>query len=309
MSGRFHRLAALCAAVLGFGAVLTSTASASPSGVVDHPIPTTGCGRFTPGAAGTTTVGHLTSGGVQREYRIYVPARYNPHRSYPLVLSFHGHKRTAEWQEKLSGFSGGDMIAVYPQGLTGTDGEAAWTGAPYSATVDDVQFTSDLLTSLQQTLCVDPSRIYATGKSNGGGFTGVLACRMASRIAAFAPVSGAFYPQGGPCNPSRRVAMVDFHGTADPTIPYNGNPEKGLPSIPDWMTGWVDRDQCRFGPISISPIRGVVKQWWPGCSLARYRIEGAGHVWPSTQPNLDSQTPTLINATPIIRNFLLSHRL
>ncbi|GAA3571398.1 PHB depolymerase family esterase [Amycolatopsis ultiminotia] len=306
MSGRFRRVAALGAAVLGFGALLTGTAAAS--GVVDHQVASTGCGRDASGA-GKTTVAHLSSGGVDREYRIYLPARYNPHRKYPLVVSYHGHQRTAQYQEELSGFSGSDLIAVYPQGLVGTDGETAWTGAPYSASADDVQFTSDLLGSLQQQLCVDPSRIYATGKSNGGGFVGVLACRMASRFAAFAPVSGAFYPEGGACHPSRKVALLDFHGQADETIPYDGNPDKGLPPLQDWLADWAERDGCAPKPHSSSPVRGVVKQRWPGCSLVHYRIKDAGHVWPSTQPNLDSDTPTVINATPLIRGFFHAHRL
>ncbi|MBB4688427.1 alpha/beta hydrolase family esterase [Amycolatopsis jiangsuensis] len=306
MSGRFRRCAALGAAVLGFGTLLSGTAAAS--GVVDHAVATTGCGQAVAGA-GTSTTAHLKSGGIDREYRIYVPARYNPHRRYPLVLSFHGHKRTSQYQEELSGFSGSDQIAVYPQGLVGTDGETAWTGAPYSASADDVQFTSDLLTSLQGQLCVDPSRIYATGKSNGGGFVGVLACRMAGRFAAFAPVSGAFYPQGGACHPSRKVALLDFHGTADTTIPYTGNPAKGLPSIPDWLAGWTSRDHCFPRPLSYSPVHDVVVQRWLGCSLVHYRVEGAGHVWPSTEPNLDSETPTVIDATPVIRHFFRAHRL
>lgn len=43
--------------------------------------------------------------------------------------------------------------------------------------------------------CLDSSRIYAAGKSNGGGLTGLLACdkKLSTQIAAFAPVSGAFY--------------------------------------------------------------------------------------------------------------------
>ncbi|KAA9166138.1 ferulic acid esterase [Amycolatopsis acidicola] len=307
MSGRFRRGAIVLAVALGFGTLVAAPAEADP-GVVDHAVPTTGCGLAAP-APGATTVAHLTSGGVDREYRLHVPAGYRAAREYPLVLSYHGHGRTALYQEQLSGFSDADVISVYPQGVTGTDGESAWTGAPYSAPVDDVRFTSDLLTSLQHQLCVDPARIYAAGKSNGGGFVGVLACRMAGRIAAFAPVSGAFYPQGGACEPSRKVALVDFHGTADTTIPYGGNPAKGLPSIPDWLAAWASRDHCFPRPVSFSPVRGVVTQRWPGCSLVHYRVEGAGHVWPSTRPNNDSATPTVIDATPVILDFFKAHRL
>jgi polyhydroxybutyrate depolymerase len=67
---------------------------------------------------------------------------------------------------------------------------------PRTATEDDITFTMDIMYELEQRLCVDTSRFYATGKSEGGGFAGMLACNetSAARIAAFAPVSGAFYP-------------------------------------------------------------------------------------------------------------------
>ncbi|EHK97447.1 putative Aquaporin-1 [Glarea lozoyensis 74030] len=84
--------------------------------------------------------------------------------------------------------------------------------------------------------CVNPKRIYAAGKSNGGGFTGTLACSaLSSKIAAFAPVSAAFYiplPKDTsvcepefidiPCKPSRSVPILEFHGSQDDTIAYAG---------------------------------------------------------------------------------------
>jgi polyhydroxybutyrate depolymerase len=303
----------VAALAVGLSSVSVTTASATTAGLVDQPVRTTGCRQAPPVTPGTTTGLELVSGGITREFTVHLPERYNPAKKYPLVLSFHGHKRTSQYQEELSGFSEVDTIAVYPQGLIGTDGESAWTGAPYSAAADDVLFTSDLLTSLQRQLCVDPDRIFATGKSNGGGFVGVLACRMAGRFAAFAPVSGAFYPEGGACHPSRDVPILDFHGTADTTIPYTGNPAKGLPSIPDWLAGWSTLDGCKSRPVTYTPQKGVTVQKWLGCddgsTVQHYRVEGAGHVWPSTKPNNDTATPSVIDATPVIWDFFRHHRL
>lgn len=311
MPGRLPRWTAAFAAACALTTAFAAPAAASS--VVDRPVRTTGCGRAAPVPSGVTTTQHVASGGLDREYTVHLPAHYNPRRAYPLLLSFHGHKRTSLYQEQLSGFSALDAISVYPQGLIGTDGESAWTGAPYSAAADDVLFTSDLLNSLQRTLCVDNNRIFAAGKSNGGGFVGLLACRLPGRIAAFAPVSGAFYPQGGSCEPSRPAPILDFHGTADTTIPYTGNPAKGLPPIPDWLAGWSTRDGCFPKPVQWTPVAGVVAQKWLGCdhrsTLEHYRVEGAGHVWPSTQPNNDSATPTVIDATPVIWRFFRSHPL
>jgi polyhydroxybutyrate depolymerase len=202
---------------------------------------------------------------------------------------------------------------VYPLGLIGTDGESAWQGAPYSADADDVLFTSDLLNRLQRDLCVDPWRIYAAGKSNGAGFVGVLACQLSGRIAAFAPVSGAFYPQGGACHPDRPAPILNVHGTADTTIPYDGEAERGLPSIPDWLAAWADRNDCSSRPTVRDEGDGVWVSNWRGCDrrgdLVHYRIEGLGHDWPSTHPNPDSDVPAVLDATPIIMRFFAQHPL
>ena len=278
----------------------------------DHrPIP--GCGTAPSVEPGTTASRTIESGGREREYLVHVPENYRPDRPTPVVLSFHGHKRTAAYQEELTGFSEVNAISVYPQGLVGTDGKTAWEGAPYAAGADDVQFADDLLDDVQGGLCVDPARIYASGKSNGGGFTETLACRRGDRIAAFAPVSGARYPQGGECAPAEPVPMVFFHGKADNKIPYDGDPARGLPAIPDWLGEWSGHDRCRPEPVTTRPLPEVARQNWVGCddrgALAHYAVEGLGHDWPSRSPNPDSEKPTAIDATPIIWEFFQRHPL
>jgi polyhydroxybutyrate depolymerase len=55
--------------------------------------------------------------------------------------------------------------------------------------------------------------------------TSVLACSMADRFAAVAPVGGIMMPEG--CEPSRPVPVLTWHGTADPILLFNGgvNPD------------------------------------------------------------------------------------
>jgi polyhydroxybutyrate depolymerase len=312
-------LVLVTALIAGCAAAVPDTAAAPPApDTAARPAgpgdALTGCGRASPVPPGQSVVQEVTSGGLRRTYLLHLPNDYQPSRPTPLVLSFHGHRRTSEYQQELSGFSATEAIAVYPQGLIGTDGLSAWTGAPYSASADDVLFTGDLLNQLEARLCVDRARIYAAGKSNGGGFVGLLACRMADRIAAFAPVSGAFYPEGGACNPTRPVPIIDFHGGADTTIPYAGDPAKGLPAIPDWLAGWAGRNGCAGAPAVRNEFGGQVQvsRWRPcrgDAEIVHYKIDGLGHDWPSTQPNLDSATPTVLDATPLIMAFFDQHKL
>lgn len=305
-----HR--AVLSLLIVLGAVTATAAPAHAHAQPDRP-PRTGCGSASPVEPGVTTSRTVLSGGRTREYLVHVPEDYHPDRPLPVVLSFHGHTRSAEYQEALTGFSELDTIAVYPQGLVGTDGETAWQGAPYSADADDVRFTGDVLDQVERGLCVDSRRIYAAGKSNGGGFTEMLACRLGHRIAAFAPVAGAYYPQSGKCAPTEPVPMISFHGTADDTIPYEGDPSRGLPSIPDWLAEWAERDECFSEPITDRPRQEVTRQRWIGCAgrgaLEHYRIDGLGHDWPSRSANPDSERPTVLEATPIIWKFFQRHPL
>lgn len=132
-----------------------------------------------------------------------------------------------------------------------------WQGTP-NVTTNDVAFTSAILDELEGQYCVDTNRIYATGKSQGGGLVNVLACdpESSKRIAAFSPVSGAFYQTdfgpvcdattvGIPCNPGRsRIPILDFHGLVDDTIAYYGGSRRGgcLPTIPHYCQIWADQD-------------------------------------------------------------------
>ncbi|MYW66936.1 ferulic acid esterase [Streptomyces sp. SID8379] len=303
------------------GVLLAAALSATPADAQDHTsrgssasVGSGGCGTPTDLTPGASTPRTLTVDGADRAYLVHLPASYDPDRPLPLVLSFHGHGRTSDYQERLTGMNALDAIVVYPQGVTGTDGKSAWEGAPYSAEgVDDIAFTKALIDDAERQLCVNTRRVFASGKSNGGGFAAVVACRLADRVAATAIVSGAFYPQSGVCDPERPVPVLDFHGQADTTIPYDGNPEKGLPALPDWLAGWAERDGCAVRPRESQVEDNVVRQRWTSCDdgsdVEHYRITDGGHFWPSTQPNEDSVTPTTIDATPLIRKFFTKHPL
>jgi len=173
-----------------------------------------------------------------------------------------------------------------------TDGGAFWASAgPIDEGIDDLLFIADLLTTLQRGYCIDASRIYVTGFSSSGGMANFLACRLAGRIAAAAPVSGNYYPLPGGCHPSRPIAVLSVHGAADPILPYHGlaaqdNGGWTLPAIPDWLREWATLDGCRTGPTSVAHGPQLTEQRWSGCrggsTIIHYRVEGGSHTWPDT---------------------------
>ncbi|POS72377.1 hypothetical protein DHEL01_v209228 [Diaporthe helianthi] len=273
-----------------------------------------------------------------RRYLLWFPANYQPSTPAPVVLSYHGGTRIAEEQQRLdllsTAYFNQDYIVVYPNGVNFT-----WEGVPGVET-DDVDFTNSILDELEAQYCIDTERVFATGKSQGGGLVGVLACDedMSRRIAAFAPVSGAYYvsefgdvcePETvpiEPCSPGRDdVPVLVFHGLADGTIAYYGGPRRGacLPSIPYWTRTWAERNGLG-AENKTSAVPGALE----GSSAVRYEFgEGSqeglvthimdgtdiGHDWPSTAPNSDNSQegrhPASFNASELILDFFAAHPL
>lgn len=198
----------------------------------------------------------------------------------------------------------------------GTEGKPAWEGVPRAAHgVQDKVFTTHILAYLRDNFCIDDSRIYASGKSDGGGFVGTLACSAdhGGDFAAFAAASGAFYTDFLPCHPARSpLPILEFHGTADKTIPYVGGckHKKPLPSIPLWLAQWArERDGCSGPMLNVTEYGGKVWHTSYSCNekplVQGYLTEGMGHDWPSKEYNDDNKGKNLapIEGTSIMIDF------
>lgn len=306
--------------------VLTAVAVASVAETVPaanaveprhHVADLSGCAgphRLAPGTSEHTT----TVGGVERTYSVNVPAGYSGQSTYPLILAFHGHAEPAATFARFTGLAQLPAIVVYPEGLRGTDGLVSWQGAPYSSPrADDIAFTGTILREMRAAACIDSSRTYAAGRSNGGGLVAMLACRLPSEFAAYAVVSGAFYDAGRPnCPGAPPASIIDFHGTADRTIHYDGGVRHGGAYAPvmDWLSGWAARDGCLPQPLKFPVNRYVTRIDWPICGasgheITHYRVNGGAHVWPGStgSPSRAGQMSNSISATSLIWQFFTRH--
>ncbi|KAI1421347.1 carbohydrate esterase family 1 protein [Xylaria sp. FL1777] len=308
--------------IAGFIAASLTPALAAPAatGGVEARAATAGCGK-THILAGVTTYHGLTSSGHDRSYSVHLPGGYDKSKPSPVVLGFHGSSSIGlffEADTKLSEsrFSA-DKIMVYPNGVGG-----AWAGANYSeVSIDeDLQFVTDLLTELRGEYCVDDSRIYATGISNGGGFVNTIACSaVGGEFAAFAPASGAYYTDDsgvtGGCSPARSLLPVlEIHGGSDASVLYGGGEgEGGLePAIPTWLGWWAERNACTSSEVEDSFDGDVHHTTWTCADgaegvLQHWKIDDMGHCWASTEINFSQisvlEGPTHIEASQIIMDF------
>ena len=138
----------------------------------------------------------LMSGKRERTYRLFVPSEYDGRTPLPLILELHGSGGTSAGQARTSGFEGVAARERFAVASLQADG-GRWNVPAQDNRPDDVAYVSDVIDHVASQLCLDTTRIYATGFSGGARMSSLLGCRLNSRIAAIAPVSGLRWP--APC--------------------------------------------------------------------------------------------------------------
>ncbi len=238
-------------------------------------------------APGTSTR-TISIGGIDREYVLHVPPSYDGTKSVPLVLNFHGLGSNMNQQEiwsvmDASADSAGFIVA-YPNGLVNpTGGQQSWNAGVCCAfgdpTRDNLGFVNAVLDDIEASSCIDEKRVYATGMSNGGFMSHYLGCKLADRIAAIAPVAGVLGISDAECQPSRPISVIDFHGTGDTVVPYDGPP-----SVPDTFAGWAKRNGCTGTPSQTFSNGAAHCESYDTCNagvtVTLCTLDGEGHCWP-----------------------------
>ena len=276
----------------------------------------------------------ITSGGEERCYLLYIPPNYDPSNPIPIVISFHGvasspelHAGITRWNEIADSEN---FIVAYPRG---TGFPLRWNSFPSAwwSSVDDVNFTRNLIADLKETLAVDQSRIYISGFSNGGAMAHNLACELSDIVAAIGIVSAPVTEPIGGCQPSRAVPVMAFHGTDDLIVNYNGasleNSILGSQSrfeidtfsyLPAnvWTKRWAQRNLC--DPFAERlPLRGNAsgiryKDCKNNADVIFYTLIGSGHTWPGGGPlsgRLVGEISTDINASAEMWSFFSDYPL
>ena len=258
----------------------------------------------------------LTSAGLDREYMLYVPTSYTGEDATPLVVNLHGHGSNAGQQAIYSGLpvkaEQEGFIVVTPQG---TGARPHWNFTTVEAAApDDVAFISDLLDKLESELCIDPSRVYAAGISNGAAMSVTLGCFLSERIAAVAPIAGLFFFPG--CPSTRPVSVIAFHGTDDRLVPFEGGPvsDSGLRVAPieESAQKWAEHNGCASIPKEAQATEHARLLQYEHCdegaTVELYVVEGGGHTWPGAAIDIPfGLTTREISATDLMWDFFEAH--
>jgi len=333
MMGRMaHMRILLCAVVVGCAACsgspggpsTTSSSGSTSSGGGTSGGSTSG-GSSSGGTSGGSTGGGLDGGTVggglvaARPYALMVPTGYHASTAVPLLILLHGYGASGAIEEgylKLGPLAEAQtFLYATPNGTVDQGGRRFWNATDaccnlYGSSVDDVAYLGAVIDDVQSKYNVDSKRIYFVGHSNGGFMAHRLACELSPRIAGIVSLAGAQWENLSRCMPTDRVAVLEIHGTADATIPYDGGAigQSPFPSAPVTISDWAALNGC--GAIDNSAPNLDIESALPGAetSVTSYdncpggaavlwTINGGSHI-PSLQPTWPSVIYGFLSAHP-----------
>jgi polyhydroxybutyrate depolymerase len=342
------------AVAIGAGALAVPAAAGSPGR--SHPGPNS-CAKALTGEQVITVDGASVP--------VYLPPAARGKR-LPLVFLLHGsgssgptelhspdvNGRTIEDLGRLNGFAVAAPNGAIPfnpaPGISGY----AWnipgvplvgtTTYPPAGTRDDVAFISHVIDAVSRVGCIDGARVYSTGTSGGGRMSSQLACDLADRIAAIAPVSGVRYPlasdtpgRTSTCATRRAVPVIAIHGVNDPINVFAATPPADQSQLPakispplagsSWsypaqeaVGRWVINNGCKAQPVTVAMTPNIDRITYGRCrdraDVVLVQVKNGGHGTPGypVSPSLLgilNPSNTEVNGYQVAWDFLSQYRL
>ena len=247
--------------------------------------------------SGTMTEHSMRHKGHDYTYWLYTPK--NLPADAPLVLVFHGYGSRNIPSVKYGMNEAADkygFAVCYPRGDKDFKGKYCWD-VGYSFHIekgwhrDDVGFTRRLVRTLQKQYGFSKQNVFATGHSNGGEMSYLLAYTCSDIFAAVAPISGLTMEwMYRDLKAKRPIPVMEVHGTLDKTSAWNGDPEnKGgwgaYIAVPRAVGYWAAVNRCTHEQTEQLPLRRnqVVAHRYVGgtngCEVWLYEVIGGKHSW------------------------------
>jgi len=237
-----------------------------------------GCGKAKTLQNGTIT---LMFNNASRKYILKVPDGYDNSHPYRLLFAFAESGSSASSVASRNYFTMATMdnkntIYAAPDA---SDGKGTWSNG-------DVAFTDAILAQLEGDLCIDKTRIFATGFSFGGGMAMALACTRADVFRAVAFFSGADLTNSCPSMLTKPIAYYASQASEDSmgmstTSPITG--ERKQAQFAE-VNGCTAEPASTTFPTSGQPHKCTI---YKGCSAGHpteYCVFYGPHGWEPKDP-------------------------
>ncbi len=224
---------------------------------------TSGCGKPTEELG--IRDGAVQVGGSRRTFLRYVSPNYDANRRHILIIGYHGlgldgssPRRDHKWTS-LEESSGDAAIFIYANAAGG-----AWDGGGNSR---DVLFFDELVRATGEEFCLEKSRVFVHGFSNGAFFVNSLVNSRNTAIRGVISVAGG----GG----GAKIPAMIIHGKQDENVGFYG-------SAPSTVNAYARANGCK-APSSIEQLKTDTCQLLEGCppKLPVWVCPWSGnHHWP-----------------------------
>jgi len=265
-------------------------------------------------------------------YGVLDASRY-PNKMLPVLFVFHGGGESPQEIMEYTGFFLINALVIAPFGQPSYNGHSWQNAFPwmFQPDVSDVSFVQQIIQEIPESINgveIDRECIFATGKSDGAGFTIYLATHTTIQLRAIAVCSSALFclDSGSDFGPLLRrnptIPVLAVHGTEDSIMPYEGQKFENSAALEHCFVGkWHTIDpSCqktfsanifnywRFwgggNPLEEGFINNQPVFYWE--NNIHIRIVGGDHDWAghiNSGPNSDSTSNLSFDATAAICKF------
>ncbi len=200
------------------------------------------------------------------------------------------------------------FLVAYPQGTSDSDGNNFFNvGYDFhsSSNVDDVGFVRAIVQEIGNLHGLNKDAIFATGMSNGGDMSFLLACQASDLFRAVAPVAGSMMTNMlSQCEPEIALPVLEIHGDEDKVTRLGGDKE----NEDGWGAYWdLETTMAFWANINgLSERKEVLSEYpngdgklvrsitWHSKEYSRevrfLVVKGGGHDWPGGRFNKWSPT-------------------
>lgn len=235
---------------------------------------------------------------VQRHYRLYVPAHYDPEQPAPLVINMPGHRVGHESlpnQTQLAKSADhNDFIVAFAEQEFRDGRYAWWTDWDWMGRKDenpDFAFVEAITDAVAADYNVDLARVITSGHSRGAAMAFIAAVEMPDVVAGAVSQSG-FTELGylhTLTDPERRVPLVFIHGALDDDVCIDCRPGAECGVQPGRSCGTVHASDA-----VVEHLEDL--GWEKEVDLLYWRLDDVAHRW---QTQLNQQWWEFLDARPL----------
>ncbi len=249
-----------------------ATSSGTSSG---DAVKSAGCGKTPTLKGGTEPITIQSS----RKYYLRIPDGYDNTHPYRLVFTFAESGSSAKSVVdrsyfRFAGFDSKNTVFVAPDAANGA---GSWSKS-------DVELTDKILEQVEGELCIDKSRIFASGFSFGGGMAIALACTRADVFRGVAFWSGADLTNSCPTTLTKPIAYWASQASGDSSgtpMPTSGKVKQAQFAA---VNGCTEEPNALNFPASGQPHTCTV---YKNCSEGHptiYCVFDGAHGWEPKDP-------------------------